>query len=217
MTPSSSAAPAAAARATPAAVVFDLGNVLIDWRPADAIARGVGAAEAERFLTAEDFDFFAWNHLQDSGRPWAEGVAEVRRTHPHWVEHATAYLDHFAASLSEVPGTADVVRDLHRAGVPMIGLTNWSDELYYPHAAGKFEVLDLLDDIVVSGEVKAAKPDPRAYEIAAERAGQPMDRLLFVDDRQQNIDAAAALGMDTILFVDADDLRRRMRERGLPV
>lgn len=114
-----------------------------------------------------------------------------------------------------MPGTADVVRDLHAAGVPMVGLTNWSDELYYPYAAGRFEVLALLDDVVVSGEVKVAKPDPRAYEIAADRTGHPIDRLLFVDDRQENIDAAKALAMDTILFTDAASLRAELRTRSL--
>ena len=202
---------------TPAGVVLDLGNVLIDWQPALAIAAGVGAVEAERFLTAEDFDFLAWNHLQDAGRPWAEGVAEVRRTHPHWAAHAAAYLEHFPASLSEVPGTIDVVRDLRAAGLPLVGLTNWSDELYYPHAAGRFEVLALLDDVVVSGEVKVAKPDPRAYLIAAERAGLPVERLAFVDDRQTNVDAAVALGMHGVLFTDAATLRADLRALGLPV
>ena len=202
---------------TPAGVVLDLGNVLIDWQPALAIAAGVGAVEAERFLTAEDFDFMAWNHLQDSGRSWADGVDEVRRTHPHWAAHAQAYLDHFPASLSEVPGTIDVVRDLHADGVPLVGLTNWSDELYYPYAAERFEVLALLDDVVVSGEVKVAKPDPRAYRIAAERSGHPIERLLFVDDMQDNVDAAAALGMDGVVFTDAAALRADLRARGLPV
>ena len=202
---------------TPAGVVLDLGNVLIDWQPALAIAAGVGAVEAERFLSAEDFDFLAWNHLQDAGRPWAEGVAEVRRTHPHWAPHAAAYLEHFPASLGEVPGTFDIVRDLHAAGVAMVGLTNWSDELYYPYAAGRFAVLSLLDDVVVSGEVKVAKPDPRAYLIAAERLGLPVDRLLFVDDRQANVDAAAALGMDGVVFIDAPTLRADLRARGLPI
>lgn len=201
----------------PAGVVFDLGNVLIDWQPALAIAAGVGAVEAQRFLAAEDFDFMAWNHLQDSGRRWADGVAEVRRTHPHWATHADAYLAHFPASLSEVPGTAEVVRDLHAAGIPMVGLTNWSDELYYPYAAERFEVLRMLDDVVVSGEVKVAKPDPRAYRIAAERSGHPLERLVFVDDRQDNVDAAVAVGMDGVLFTDAAALRAALRERGLPV
>ena len=201
----------------PAAVVLDLGNVLIDWDPAAPIAAGVGAAEAVRFMAAVDFDFMAWNHGPDSGDSWADAEAAVRRSHPHWAEHALAYRANFASSLvGEVAGTADIVRDLHAAGVPLFGLTNWSAELY-PHAPERFEVLALFDDVVVSGRVGAAKPDRRAYEIVAERAGVPLDRLLFVDDKPVNVAAAEALGMDAILFTDAVELREQLHERGLPV
>lgn len=201
---------------SPSGVVFDLGNVVIDWDPAAAIAAGVGAAEAQRFLAADDFDFLAWNHLQDSGRPWAEGVAEVRRTHPHWAAHAAAYVEHFPASLRAMPDTEAIVRELHAAGVLLLALTNWSDELYYPHAVPRFDVLGLFAHVVVSGEVKVAKPDPRAYEIVAARAGVPLAELVFIDDRQANVDAAAALGMDAIRFTDATALRTALRRRGLP-
>ncbi|MBB6628784.1 HAD family phosphatase [Nocardioides sp. KIGAM211] len=202
---------------TPAAVVFDLGNVLIDWQPHAAVAAGVGAAEAERFLAADDFDFRAYNHGPDSGDSWEHAEAEVARTHPHWAEHARAYRTHFPLSLvGEVPGTADVVRDLRAAGVPALGLTNWSHELY-PHAPRMFEVLALLDDVVVSGTEGVAKPDPRVYEIAAERAGLPLDALAFVDDRADNVEAALALGMAGVLFTDAATLRTDLRALGLPV
>lgn len=201
----------------PAGVVLDLGNVLVDWDPFAAIAAGVGPAEARRFLEADDFDFMAYNHGPDSGASWDEAEAAVLRTHPHWAEHARAYRAHFPQSLlGEVPGTADVVRDLHAAGVPVFGLTNWSDELW-PHAPARFEVLGLFEDVIVSGSVGAAKPDPRAYEIVAERAGLPLEQLAFTDDRQTNVDAAAALGMQAILFTGAADLRRALRRLGLPV
>ncbi|WP_395691140.1 HAD family hydrolase [Nocardioides sp.] len=202
---------------TPAAVVLDLGNVLIDWDPGAAIAAGVGEVEARRFLAADDFDFMAWNHGPDSGGSWADAEAEVRRTHPHWAAHALAYRANFAASLlGEVPGTGAIVRDLHEAGVPLFALTNWSAELY-PHAPRRFEVLGLFDEVVVSGRIGAAKPDPAAYRAVVDRAGVPAEFLVFVDDKQVNVDAAAALGMDAIRFRTAAELRATLRERGLPV
>jgi 2-haloacid dehalogenase len=201
----------------PEAVVFDLGNVLIEWDPYAAVAAGVGPDEARRFLAATDFDFLAWNYRQDAGRSWDEGVAEVARTHPHWAEHARAYRTHFAASLpGEVPGTVAVVRELHAAGVRLLGLTNWSAELY-PYAPATFDFLALLDEVVVSGREGVAKPDPRVFEIVAERAGLPLDALAFVDDRADNVAAAAALGMDAILFTDSATLRADLAARGLPV
>ena len=200
-----------------AGVIWDLGNVLIEWRPQAAIAAGVGEEEAARFLAAEDFDFFAYNHGPDSGQPWDEAEAAVRRSHPHWEPHALAYREHFEAALvGEVPGTAELVRELHAAGVPMWGLTNWSHELY-PHAPRAFPVLDLLTGVVVSGTEGLAKPDPAIFELAVARTGMAAGDLVFVDDSPPNVAAAAACGLDAVLFTGAEALRRELRSRGLPL
>jgi 2-haloacid dehalogenase len=168
-------------------------------------------------MAADDFDFVAFNHGPDSGGSWADAEDDVRRTHPHWTEHALAYRANFAHSLQgEVPGSVELVRELHAAGVPTWGLTNWSDELW-PHAPRLFPFLELLDGVVVSGTEGAAKPDRRIYEIAVERSGLPASALVFVDDKQANVAGAVAAGLDGILFTGADDLRLALRRRGLPV
>jgi 2-haloacid dehalogenase len=198
-------------------VIWDLGNVLIDWSPHAAVAAGVGEEEARRFLGADDFDFMAFNHVLDAGGTWTEAEAELRRTHPHWAEHAAAYQANFEESLvGEVAGTVDIMRELHAAGVPMFGLTNWPDE-FWPHAPRKFPFLDLLDDVVVSGTEKVAKPDPAIFEIAVARSGLPAADLAFVDDNENNVAAAIESGLDGILFTGADDVRTQLRDRGLPV
>jgi 2-haloacid dehalogenase len=202
---------------TPRGVIWDLGNVLIDWQPHAAVAAGMGEDEATRFLGAEDFDFLAFNHTLDAGATWAERADELSRTHPHWAEHAAAYRANFPASLvGEVPGTVDILRELHAAGVPMWGLTNWPDE-FWPHAPERFVFLALLDGVVVSGTEKVAKPDPAIYELAVSRVGLPAADLVFVDDKRVNVVAATEAGLDGILFTGADDLRAQLRDRGLPV
>ena len=201
----------------PAAVVFDLGNVLIDWDPAPAIAGAVGDAEAARFLAAEDFDFSAWNHEQDSGRPFEESeVAAIERV-PHWREHILAYRTYFDRSLiGEVPGAVALLRELHAAGVRLFALTNWSAELF-PVALGRFDFLGLFEDIVVSGVERLTKPDPRIFELLAARTGLPPADCVFVDDKAENIEAARAAGLDGVLFAGGELLRTQLRSRGLPV
>jgi 2-haloacid dehalogenase len=201
----------------PAGVIWDFGNVLIDWQPHAAIAAGVGEDEATRFLGAEDFDFGAYNLGPDGGQSWDEAEAAVRRTHPHWVPHALAYREHFEHSLvGEVAGTADIVRELTAAGIPQWGLTNWSHELY-PHAPRLFDFLGLLDDVVVSGTEGFAKPDPAIFQIAVSRTGLRPEELVFVDDKEHNVVGAIEFGLDGILFTGADDLRTQLRDRGLSV
>ncbi len=196
-------------------VVWDLGNVLIDWVPGAAIAAGVGADEARRFLAADDVDFGAVNHGPDGGQDWDEALAEVARTTPHWLAHVRAYREHFARSLvGEVPGSADLVRALDARGVPMWGLTNWSHELW-PHAPARFAVLALLRDVVVSGTEGVAKPDPAIYAVLAARVDRPLERLLFVDDRPENVEAARDAGLDGVVFTDASALRAELVARRL--
>lgn len=202
---------------TVAAVVFDLGNVLIRWDPRPALAAAVGPDEADRFLAAADFDFGAWNAAQDAGRPFDDGEAEVAATHPHWAEHVRGYRPHFAHSLTgPVDDTVAILRDLHAAGVPLFALTNWSAETY-PLARERYDFLDLFDDVVVSGAEGVAKPDPAIFAVLRERVGRPLEECVFVDDGPHNVAAAAAAGLDAIRFTDTGHLRDDLRARGLPV
>ena len=201
----------------PDAVVFDLGNVLIRWEPWRAIAAAVGDEEAARFLSTDDFDFHEWNRHQDAGRPWSEAEAEAVRSHPHWSEHLLGYRRNFAESLTgPIESTVAILEELHRAGVALYALTNWSAELF-PYAVERFSFLRMFDDIIVSGEVGAAKPSAAVFEILARRVPVPLERCVFVDDHDANVAAASEAGMDAILFTDTDHLRGDLRARGLPL
>jgi 2-haloacid dehalogenase len=179
------------------------------------VAAGLGTVEADRFFAGFDFD--AWNHACDAGRPWAEALAALERDHPQWVRHGHAYREHFASSLvGDHPDTVAIVQELHAAGVPQVGLTNFSAELY-PEAPRLFPFLGLLDDVVVSGRERVAKPDPAIYRLAADRAGLPLPSLVFVDDKRVNVEAAEALGMRGIVYTGADALRAGLRAAGLPL
>ena len=196
-------------------VVWDFGQVLIRWDPLPAIAAGVGDADARAFLST--FDFGAWTHAQDAGRTWAQALRVLEEEAPQWLAAAAAYVDNIRlALLGPVLGTHEVVRELDAAGVPQLGLTNWSAELY-PHAPATYDVIGLLRDVVVSGVEKLAKPDPAIYHLVAERSGIALDELVFIDDSPANVTAAAELGMRAIQFTGADALRADLRSLGLPV
>ena len=195
-------------------VVWDFGGVLIDWDPFPAVAAGVGEEEAQRFFA--EFDFATWNHAQDAGRTWDEALAVLERSHPHFLPHGRGYRAHFAHSLvGEIPGTAQILRDLHAGGVPLLGLTNWSEETFGDYAPPRFDFLALFDDIVVSGAEQLAKPDPAIYRLAIDRSGLPAEQLVFIDDRPENVAAAEAAGMRGIVFTDAGALRSALVDLGL--
>jgi putative hydrolase of the HAD superfamily len=75
----------------------------------------------------------------------------------------------------------------------------------------------LFDDIVCSAEVGMAKPEPAVFQLAAERLGVSPAQCVFIDDWDQNIDAARAVGMQAVLYrVDkGDDLRAQLQMVGI--
>lgn len=196
--------------------VFDLGGVVLEWDPVPAVAAVVGRERAERFVHGGAFDFAAWNHAQDAGRPFADAEAEAAARHPELAEEIAAYRPNFALALrGAVPGTPDVLRALRRRGVRLVALTNWSAETF-PHAHEVFpDILALFDDVVVSGQEGVAKPHPRIFEVLARRIGQPVDGVFYVDDTVRNVEAARQAGMDAVPFIDTATLVEDLRRRGL--
>ena len=199
------------------AVVFDLGGVLISWDPHPAIAKTVGPEVATRFLADEAFDFVGWNYQQDAGRSWDGGEDAAVTLHPHWAGAIRAYRANFADSLTgAIEGSVQILRELQAAGIPLYGLTNWSEELF-PVARDRFEFLGLFEDIIVSGEEGVAKPDPEIFTILRKRIGHDLDGCIFIDDSPANVQAANDAGLDTIHFTDAGHLRKDLLLRGLPL
>ncbi len=197
------------------AVLFDLGNVLVGWRWRAAFDGLLTDEELDRFH--EQADFAAVNRRLDAGQPWDEAVADLTARDPWLGSVLAAYRRRYRQSLTgPVPGMAGLVGELHTAGLHLVGLTNWSAEMW-PYAVPAAPVIAELDGVVVSGIERLAKPDPRIFRLAVDRYRLVPARTLFVDDHGPNVAAAAALGFPAVVFTSADELRRELVGRGVPV
>lgn len=72
------------------------------------------------------------------------------------------------------------------------------------------DLLGIFDDRIISAEVGLLKPDPRIYRLASQRLGLPCTELVFCDDKPVYTAAAAALGMQTIVYTDFASFRREL-------
>lgn len=198
----------------PQAVVFDIGRVLIQWDLRHLFAKLIAdPAELDWFLANVVTE--QWHFQHDAGRPLADMVPERKAQFPHYAALIDAYATRFQETIpGRVPGTDRIVERLQAAGVPLFALTNFGSE-FWP-TFYKFEtLLHGFKDIVVSGDEKCAKPEPRIYEIAEQRFGVPPEALFFTDDNPHNIAAAAARGWQTHLFEGADGLEWALEGVGL--
>ncbi|MDO5657254.1 MAG: HAD family phosphatase [Paracoccus sp. (in: a-proteobacteria)] len=189
-------------------VVFDLGNVLIEWRLWDALHR-VFPDEQAMFAALEAQGFEAWNLEQDRGRRLAEAVPPG--AHPLFAEYAARITDAHAVA---IPATVEILRRLKGQGVPCYALSNMSHEASaFMRAHHPF--MSWFDGVVISAEEGVVKPDPAIYRLTARRYDLSPAETLFIDDRPDNIAAAMAEGWDGILFTSPEALRDELAARGL--
>ena len=146
---------------------------------------------------------------------WRRWCRKLKALYPGYAHLIDAYQARFMETIpAQVPGTFALVERLAARDVPLFGLTNFGAE-FWPQYYASEPLLRLFRDIVVSGDERCAKPDPAIYAIAEKRFGFPPQALLFIDDKQENLDAAAARGWHTHLFTGAKGLETRLIEFGL--
>lgn len=197
--------------------MFDLGGVLIDWDPRH-LYRKIFANEQEVDDFLSTVATSEWHIEQDRGRTMEEATALLLSRHPQYVPEIEAYYgrwdEMFGGSIEDSVG---VLRDVRGQGYPLYALTNWSAETF-PRARERWDFLGWFDDIVVSGEERAIKPDREIYGVLVERTGLDPATTVFIDDRKSNVRAAEDLGFIAVEFEDAAKLRKDLVKLGvLPV
>ncbi|WP_133366127.1 HAD family hydrolase [Qipengyuania sediminis] len=196
------------------AVVFDVGRVLYQWRLAALIDTLTDDPALREHVLAEVITE-AWHFQHDAGRPLAEMVPERIASFPHAEPFLKAYATRFNETIpGPVPGSLELVVELHARGVPLYAITNFGAE-FWAAFRPTAPIFDLFRDIVVSGEEKLVKPDPAIYALAARRFGHAPGAMLFVDDNDANVAGARGCGWVAHHFIDAPSLRAELVDRGL--
>ena len=194
------------------AIVFDYGNVLVEWNPRYVYQRFFpdDPEAMERFL--HEVDFMEWNAQQDKGRSFADGVAALSKEFPQHAHLIQAYHDHWKDSIGTAYwGTVEIMKQLKQAGYALYGLSNWSAETF-PHILERYDFFTMFDDMVISGEVGHVKPHPEIFHILLEKIGRPAHECLFIDDSMPNIQQAQAIGFATIHFESPEHLEKVLRK-----
>ena len=186
-------------------VIFDYGGVLLDWNPHYLYDPYFGDVEqAEWFLT--NICTYEWNAQHDNGKPIAEGTAELIAEHPEWEKEIRLYYDDFMKMMGgQIPGMEEFVKELKAKGYRVFGLSNWSVETF-ALVRHVYPVLDLMEDMVISGIEKVMKPDHRIFELALKRFGIKAEETVFIDDNPNNVKAACEVGIKGILFKSREQL-----------
>jgi 2-haloacid dehalogenase len=182
----------------PQAVIFDIGNVLVTWNPEAFYDREIGTEARARLFAA--VDLHQMNLEIDAGAPFRATVHDTADRHPEWHAQILWWHDRWIEIVEpRIEHSIALLRALRRRGVPVFALTNFGADTF-DFALPRMDFLSEFDRLYVSGRMGVIKPDPRIYAMVEADCGIAPDRLLFTDDRPENVAAAALRGWQVHLF-----------------
>jgi HAD superfamily hydrolase (TIGR01509 family) len=189
-------------------VVFDLGRVVFAQDPAKSTAEFkqffsyVSLTPMPQFWTDYDMGVLSFDQV-------AEELAAYRGVEP---DFAREMITIAIGKQETIRPTEKLIDELKAVGYKLYVLSNMSRE--FIDFLRKQKVYENFDGDVVSCEVGIVKPMPEIYDLLLKRFELDPAETIFIDDRKENVDAAAAKGIATFHF-DRNDYEgscERLRE-----
>ncbi|MCD8327097.1 MAG: HAD family phosphatase [Lachnospiraceae bacterium] len=195
-------------------IVFDMGQVLMYFRPDSFLGRYSLSEEEKNLLKREVFQSVEWVLLD-----WGELTDEqaLERICPRLPQSlhpvARRLVGMWDRPIEPVEGMAELLRDLKEAGYGIYLLSNAS--FRHPDYWKRVPGSEYFDGLVISAFEKKIKPNPEIYQCLLERFGLAAEECFFVDDQPANVAGAFVTGMDGAVFRGVRELRAELAKRGV--
>lgn len=195
-------------------IIFDIGNVLITWDPKNLYKKLIS--------DEEELDWFCshvvtldWHTHHDAGLSMQEGIKNLTAKFPDYANEIAAFDTRWAETIGNpINGMLELMQHFSAQNIPMFAITNYSAEKY-PEFERDYPFSSHFRDVLVSGREGIVKPAAEIYELAIERFGIIPEQTLFIDDRAENIHAAAEFGIQGHIFTDYDNLTKELKALNL--
>ena len=196
-------------------IIFDLGGVLLDWNPM-YVYKDYFESDEKRNYFFENICTNNWNEEQDAGRSIVDATQLLVTKFPDWEQPIRDFYGRWTEMLKgPIYETVEIFRQLKESGkYKLYALTNWQADLFHI-ALVRYNFLHWFDGRVVSGEEGTRKPFPGFYQRLLDRYDVKPGEALFIDDNLRNVKAAEEMGITSIHFINPQQFRQQLEERGL--
>lgn len=194
-------------------VIFDIGNVLVDFRWRVLMEELGLPAETQAIFAKTVFGSRWWGELDHGIYEEAEILAHFREDNKEHLDEFDLVWDNRGRLVEPYAYAVAWIEQLKASGLKVYLLSNYPRDVFTLHTeCGCFPFLDRVDGRVVSGFVKMVKPNADIYEYLLSEYGLAAGECVFVDDREENVETARALGMKGIVFQGYEQARSELDE-----
>lgn len=192
-------------------LIFDFGKVLVDFDFIAFFRRIIPDEERLWAFAPVLYNDALPQALDREERPFDDIMQEVIERNPEYEHELRAFCRLYPDIVTgEVPGMRDLLTRLKAEGFRLYGLTNWCSKVHI--TMRQYGIFQLLDGSIISSEEHLIKPEPAIYQRLFDKFGLKPEECLFTDDKAENIEGGKQLGMDGIVFSNAEQYERELQK-----
>ena len=182
-------------------IIFDVGYVLVDFRWRELMEDLDIPKDVQEKFARKVFGSPWWGELDRGVIAEDEVVNKLREENsPHYNEFDLVWSNRDKI-VEPYDYAVGMIETLRARGFKVYLLSNYPESLFALHTkCGRFPFVDKVDGMVVSGVVKMVKPDSEIYEYLLKKYDLKAEECVFLDDREENVEAAKKVGINGILF-----------------
>ncbi len=195
-------------------IVFDIGGVLADYRMKEFLMeKGLDGPMIKRVLKASVMNPY-WGRFERGEVTEEETLQAFTAADPEIERELRLAFTNLSGMLVSRDYAIPLVQRLKKAGYGVYYLSNYSKKAY-DECGESLAFMPYMDGGIVSFKVGMTKPDQRMFSCFLERFGLTAETCLFVDDTEENVLAARALGFSGFVFSGVDGLMEELKKLGV--
>lgn len=192
-------------------LVFDFGKVLVDYDFEAFFRKYIPDTERCLAFTPVLYNEEVQQLLDREIRPFEVIMEEIIARNKEYEPEIRLFNEHYPEVVTnEVVGMRQLLTQLKSEGNKLYGLTNWCSKVRITMA--QYPIFNLLDGQIISSEEKVIKPEPEIYHRLFQKFNLKPEECIFTDDRSENIEGGRRLGMNGIVFQNAKQYEKELRE-----
>ena len=181
-------------------IIFDYGNTIVEFEPMNIVRRfGVADSDDADILCEKVFDRKYWDKLDSDDITQEEFIACALSELPKRLHNiAEDICNNWITNLPYIDGMDKLIYKLKKDGYRIYLLSNISR--YFAENSKKIEIFKEFNGLVFSGEIGIAKPERDIFKYILDKYCLNPEETIFVDDKEQNVDMAEKMGINSLLF-----------------
>lgn len=180
-------------------IVFDIGNVLISFKPIDYLSKKFKDQELVKRLYDSIFCSGEWPLLDLDDITEEDAFLRFCTRYPGDREAIMDVFKDWYSLLTPIEGTIEILKEVKQKGYKTYVLSNYHSKAF-ERVSKENSFFELFDGMVVSSKVKHLKPDSKIFYCLMDSYGIVPEETLFIDDTVENTEAAIKLGFNAINF-----------------